>query len=57
MKKMWKTLNEVLNKTTKRKTFPDYFNSCDEQISDKLEIANCFNSSFVNIGKKLAKKF
>ncbi len=53
---MWKTINEVLNKTRKKKTFPEYFKNGDKQISDKLEIANCFNSFFVNIGKKLAKK-
>ncbi len=56
MKKLWKTINEVLNRTRKKKKFPEYFKNGDEQISDKLEIANCFNSFFVNIGNKLAKK-
>ncbi len=40
----------------KKKTFPEYLKNGDEQISDKIKIANCFNSFFINIGKKLAKK-
>ncbi len=56
MRKTWQTINEVLDKTRKRKTFPEYFKNENEEITDKLEIANRFNSFFVNIGKKLAKK-
>ncbi len=55
MRKTWQTINEALYKTRKTKTFPEYFKNENEEITDQLEIANCFNSFFVNIGKKLAK--
>ncbi len=32
MKKMWKTINEVLNKTRKRKTFPEYLKEVESQM-------------------------
>ncbi len=49
MRKTWQTINEVLNKTRKKKTFPEYFKNENEHITDKLKIANHFNSFFVNI--------
>ncbi len=47
IKKMWKTINEVLNNTRKKRTFPEYFKNENEQITDKLVIANQFNSFFL----------
>ncbi len=47
MRKTWQTINEVLNKTRKKKTFPEYFKKENKHITDKLEIANHFNS-FLN---------
>ncbi len=52
---MWKTINEVLNKTKNKKSFPVYFKNDNEKITDKLEIANHFNSFFINIGKSWPK--
>ncbi len=57
IKKMWKTINEVLNKRKKKKSFPEYFKNENEKITDKLEITNHFKSFFINIGKNLAKTF
>ncbi len=54
--KMWKTINEVLNKRKKKKSFPEYFKNDNEKITDKLEIANHLNSFFINFGKKLGQK-
>ncbi len=31
MRKTWQTINEVLNKTRKRKTFPEYFKNENEE--------------------------
>ncbi len=50
------TINEVLCKTKKKKIFPDLFKGGNEQITDKLEIANRFNAYFTNVGKNLANK-
>ncbi len=36
MRKTWQTINEVLNKTRKKKTFPKYFKIYNEHITDKL---------------------
>ncbi len=55
MKKIWKTIGEVLNKTKKKEAFPDFFRDDNKPISDKLEIANRFNSFFTNIGKKCSR--
>jgi hypothetical protein len=54
IKKTWSTINDILNKTRKKKHFPEYFCVDDEHIHDKLEIANKFNIYFTNIGPKLA---
>jgi hypothetical protein len=52
----WKTINDILNKTKKKRTFPEYFNDEEGIITDKLEIANKFNTFFTNIGLNLANK-
>ncbi len=47
MKKTWKTISEVLNKTKNKKHFPELFQ--DEnclKMTEKLEIANTFNDFF-----------
>jgi hypothetical protein len=54
MKKTWSVINNILNKTKKKKQFPEYFCVEGEQIRDKLEIANKFNIYFTNIGPTLA---
>ncbi len=40
----------------KKLFFPDFVEYENEQITDKLEIANRFNMFFTNIGKNLANK-
>ncbi len=53
MKKTWKIISDVLNKTKKKKHFPQFFqDENDLKITEKLEIGNTFNDFFVNIGKK-----
>ncbi len=58
IKKAWKTINEILNKTKKKKTIPDTFIDGENEITDKLEIANKFNVFFffTNVGPNLANK-
>ena len=51
LRKTWHTINDTLNKHTKNNIFPNEFNlSNGEKISDHKNIANSFNSFFVNIG-------
>ncbi len=50
----WKTINDILNRTKKKKTFPQFFKDGENIISDKLTIANKFNTFFTDIGPKLA---
>ncbi len=56
MRKTWQTINEVLNKTRKKKIFPEYFKHENEEITDKLEIANKFNSFFCKYRQKTILK-
>ena len=56
IKNTWKTINDILNKTKKKKTFPQYFKDNGNIITDKLEIANKFNAFFADIGPKLAQE-
>ncbi len=55
---IWKTLNNILNKKTKKTNLPKQFadNTSSSTIDDPLKIANKFNDYFVNIGPNLAKK-
>ncbi len=55
LKELGKQLSEILNKAKKIKTFPDTFFDGEDQITDKLEIANKFYV-FTNIGPNLANK-
>ena len=56
IKKTWSTINEILNRTTKKRNLPDFFNIDGELVSHKETIANKFNSYFTNIGPELASK-
>ncbi len=56
MRKIWKTINEVISKTKKKRAFPEYFKDENDQINDILQIANKFNIFFTDIGKKLARQ-
>ncbi len=55
MKGTWKTISDILNKTRRKKTFPLLFKDNEQIITDKLKIANKFNSFFTSIGPNLAK--
>ncbi len=56
MRKIWKTINEVISKTKKKRDFPEYFKNENDQINDKLQIANKFNIFFTDVGKDLARQ-
>ncbi len=49
--RLWMKLSVKL----KRKDFPEYFKDENDQINDKLQIANKFNIFFTDIGKKTSK--
>ena len=50
------TINEILHRSIKTSSLPEYFKNGDNKITDHVEIANYFNSFFTNIGKDLANK-
>jgi hypothetical protein len=52
----WKTINEILNRTKRKKKFPGFFKDGDNIITDKTVIANKFNLFFTNVGKDLSNK-
>ena len=56
IRKTWSTINDILRKTKKKTTFPEYFKDDAAVITDKLTIANKFNIFFTNIGPNLASK-
>ncbi len=56
MHKTWSTINDILSKSRKKKSFPEAFKEDGQTISDKIEIANMFNLYFTNIGLNLAQK-
>ncbi len=56
IRKTWSTINNILHKNKKNKKFPEYFKGNDENITNKLEIANKFNMFFTNIGPDLANE-
>ena len=54
---MWKTINDILCKTKKKKSFPSFFRDEDNKIiTDKVQIANKFNIFFATVDSKLASK-
>lgn len=56
MKKTWGVINGILNRKTKRHSYPEDFLINNTTVKDKNQIANEFNSFFTNIGKNLASK-
>ena len=56
MKLTWSTIDEALNQNVNSKEIPTYFKLGNHLISDRREIANQFNSFFVNIGPSLSNK-
>ena len=56
MRKTWQTINNIINKSKKKKDFPEAFKEDGRLITDKVEIANRFNIYYTNIGSNLAAK-
>ena len=54
IKKTWSKINEVLCRKSKRAEMPDYFLDGNKVITENVDIANCFNNFFANIGPTLA---
>ena len=52
----WKCINEILNKTKRKKVFPLLFKDGTNIVAGKLQIANRFNTFFTNIGSKLSNQ-
>ncbi len=56
IKGTWKIITSILNKTKNKSSFPSFFRDEDNRIiTDKVQIANKFNSFFSTIGSKLAR--
>jgi hypothetical protein len=56
IKSTWKTISELLNKTKRKKSLSHFFRDGDQVITDKLTIANKFNTFFTNIGSTLSNQ-
>ena len=56
IKTTWKTLNEIINKKTRKKSLPSVFIANNQNIVNPLNIANRFCDYFTNIGPNLANK-
>ena len=54
IKKTWKIINEIMNKSKIQRRYPSYFNINGTKITDDLNIANHFNNFFIDIGSTLA---
>ncbi len=52
----WKTINSILNNTNRTKKIPQLFKDNEKIITDKIAIANKFNTFFTNMGPELAHK-
>ena len=55
IKNTWATINEILSKSVKTKTFPAFFMEGQTKITEDQEIANRFNTYFINIGPNQSK--
>ena len=54
--KTWSLINSIMNRTKKNADQPNTIEENDILLHDPLQIANAFNSYFVNIGPNLARK-
>ena len=54
IKKTWSKINEVLCRKSKKAEMPDYFLDGNKVLTENVDIANCFNNFFANIGPTLA---
>lgn len=56
IKGTWRTINDILNRTKRKKHLPKFFKDGSDVITSKLAIVNKFNSFFTGIGPNLANK-
>ena len=56
MKQTWNNINDILNKSKNKCDFPEKFYFENKEISDHHEIANRFNTHYVNMGSTLANQ-
>ena len=54
IKKTWKQINEVKSNKSKVSELPKYFLDGNNILTENIDIANCFNNFFCNIGPSLA---
>ena len=54
IKKTWKQINDILSKKSKKSELPKYFFDGNKTLTENIDIANCFNNFFCNIGPTLA---
>ena len=54
IKKTWKQINDVLSNKSKTAELPKYFFDGNVKLTENIDIANCFNNFFCNIGPLLA---
>ena len=54
IKKTWSKINEVLCRKSKKADLPDYFLDGNKILRENVDIADCFNKFFANIGPDLA---
>ena len=54
--KTWSLINSIMNRTKTNADQPNTIEENDILLHDPLQIANAFNSYFVNIGPNLARK-
>ena len=55
IKKTWNKINEIIKNKNKFPDLPKYFLDKEKMLTDDLEIAECFNHFFSQIGPSLAK--
>ena len=56
MKNSWRIINDTLSKNKRSSEMPSTFSHNGKKLTDPTEIANAFNTHFVNIGKTLASE-
>lgn len=56
MRAFWTVINQILNKTLKKKSLPNEFKVNESLIKDPVKIAKNFNQIFTEIGPTLASK-
>jgi len=55
IKKTWSCINEIMNRTKKKKELPKQFLVNNNYITNPITISNGFNNFFINIGKTLSE--